>query len=135
MSSQYREALKILNLHLNIEKNETKRYGNKINSTNSTLLKLIYTQIQQDSARHAENIKAIIDLLRFGGWGEKQRINESKEDLKNCIGIEINAKNFAYDVIEKINDPGIKLLLRTIALDEEKHFILLNYILENTSKK
>jgi rubrerythrin len=84
-----------------------------------------------DSQQHANMILAMIDFLESGKWESRQTILEDKDEMLALMASEDRALRAYTHMIHDVDDPEMKTLLNILALDEDRHYRMLQYVLEN----
>jgi rubrerythrin len=69
--------------------------------------------------------------LATSQWEELSHVNESHEEILRLMDMEEKALRLFTSASTQVSDPHLKSLLTMLALDEEQHYALLRYVLEN----
>lgn len=95
-------------------------------ATKDEITRILFRQIATDSMRHADIIRAVINYL------EKPTQRRPAKDEVMQIKAMMREEESATEQPIKMDgaDPAVKLLLRSIDMDEEKHSRLLKELLE-----
>lgn len=103
--------------------------------TTDEVTKTIFRQIASDSIRHAEIVSYLINLSAGNSRPRSRRvmIQEEIAQIEAMIKGEENATE--EPIMLRGVDPAVKLLLKSIDMDEEKHKVLLKGLLSITKEK
>ena len=122
------EALKD---QLDHEEHETEVYARKVRETTHSVVKLLYAKLMRDSMQHAEVLNCAISYLITNQWGTLASVNETHEEILRLMDMEEKALRLFTSLSAEVEDPHLKSLLEMLALDEEQHYAMLRYVLEN----
>lgn len=125
------QLLALLRNQLDHEEHETEVYANKVRETKHSVVKILYAKLMRDTMQHADVINGAINYLATNQWELLAPVNESREELLRLMDMEENALRLFTSATEQIRDPHLKTLLTMLALDEEQHYAMLRYVLEN----
>ena len=128
---QNQQLLSILKNQLDHEEHETEIYAKKVRETKHSVVKIIYTKLMRDTMQHADVINCAINYLATNQWETLAPVNETREELLRLMDMEENALRLFTSATEQVGDLHLKTLLTMLALDEEQHYAMLRYVLEN----
>ncbi len=131
-SHRLREMLKD---QLDHEERETEVYARKVRETKHSVVKLVFTKLMRDSMQHADVLSCAITYLTTDRWEALIPVHESREELLRLMDMEEKALRLFTSASAQVADPHLKSLLMMLALDEEQHYALLRYVLENFVEK
>jgi rubrerythrin len=126
-----RQLLALLRDQLDHEEHETEVYAKKVRETKHSVVKILYAKLMRDTMQHADVISCAINYLATNQWELLAPVNESREELLRLMDMEENALRLFTSATEQVKDPHLKTLLMMLALDEEQHYAMLRYVLEN----
>ncbi len=103
--------------------------------------KLLLTEMKYDSGKHAVLLQGILEVIENSGaclWDCKldsyvDRLLVKKE-LEKHLAVEQKTLDMVKEEINQTKDEGLKLLLKHIAEDEDRHHALLKTIINNSYK-
>lgn len=121
----------LLRDQLDHEEHETEVYAKKVRETKHSVVKILYAKLMRDTMQHADVINCAISYLVTDQWELLAPVNESREELLRLMDMEENALRLFTSATEQVRDPHLKTLLTMLALDEEQHYAMLRYVLEN----
>lgn len=113
--------------HLRLEESEVTFYAEGLNKADNVVVGLLYQSFVEDSKRHITIIKAIMAYLQTKKSIEKPFV--AKLERFPHYEVQEEAHSFVKDEIEMTEDPFMKLLLMSIAYDEEKHAKLMKELM------
>ena len=116
------------------EEHETEVYATKVRETDHSVVKLIYTKLMRDSIHHADVLTSAITYLTNREWVTAPPVRESRAELLRLMDVEEKALRLFTSAAANVNDPHLKSLLTMLAMDEEQHYAMLRYVLENFAK-
>jgi rubrerythrin len=116
---------------LDHEEHETEVYAKKVRETKHSVVKILYAKLMRDSMQHADVINCAINYLATNQWEGLAPVNESREELLRLMDMEENALRLFTSATAQVKDPHLKTMLTMLALDEEQHYAMLRYVLEN----
>jgi rubrerythrin len=125
------ELKALLQEQLDHEEHETEVYARKVRRTKHSVVKVLYTKLMRDSMQHADVINCAINYLAANRWETIAPILESRDELVRLMDMEENALRLFSSASAQVRDPHLKTMLTMLALDEEQHYALLRYVLEN----
>jgi rubrerythrin len=126
------EALKD---QLDHEEHETEVYARKVRETKHSVAKVLYAKLMRDSMQHADVINCAITYLATNQWETLAPLKETRNELVRLMDMEEKALRLFTSASSEIRDPHLKTLLTMLAMDEEQHYALLRYVLENFVEK
>jgi rubrerythrin len=126
------EALKD---QLDHEEHETEVYARKVRETKHSVAKVLYAKLMRDSMQHADVINCAITYLATNQWETLGPLKETRNELIRLMDMEEKALRLFTSASSEIRDPHLKTLLTMLAMDEEQHYELLRYVLENFVEK
>lgn len=121
----------LLRDQLDHEEHETEVYARKVRQTKHSVVKVLYTKLMRDSMQHADVINCAINYLATNQWEAMSPIKENRDELLRLMDMEENALRLFTSASAQVRDPHLKTMLTMLALDEEQHYALLRYVLEN----
>jgi rubrerythrin len=125
------QLLSLLRNQLDHEEHETEVYAKKVRETKHSVVKILYTKLMRDSMQHADVINCAINYLATNQWEALAPVKETREELLRLMDMEENALRLFTSATEQVKDPHLKTLFTMLALDEEQHYAMLRYVLEN----
>lgn len=125
------QLMEVLRNQLDHEEHETEEYARKVRETKHSVVKLIYAKLMRDSMQHADALNCAITYLATSKWEVLSPVNESREEILRLMDMEEKALRLFTSASTQVSDPHLKSLLTMLALDEEQHYALLRYVLEN----
>jgi len=128
------ELLALLKEQLHHEERETEVYARKVRETEHSVVKLVYAKLMRDSIHHADVLNSAITYLAKREW-ESASVRESRDELLQLMNLEEEALRLFTIASAQVTDPHLKSLLTMLAFDEEQHYAMLRYVLENFSEK
>jgi len=123
--------MEMLRAQLDHEEHETEVYARKIRETRHSIVKLVYAKLMRDSMQHADVLNCAISYLAMNRWEALVPLQENRKDLLRLMQMEEKALRLFTLASAQVNDQHLKSLLTMLALDEEQHYALLRYVLEN----
>lgn len=132
---QNQRLMEMLRTQLDHEEHETEVYARKIRETRHSVVKLVYAKLMRDSMQHADALNCAISYLALNRWEALAPLEESRKELLRLMEMEEKALRLFTLASAQVNDQHLKSLLTMIALDEEQHYALLRYVLENFVEK
>jgi rubrerythrin len=129
------QLLALLRDQLDHEEHETEVYAKKVRETKHSVVKILYSKLMRDSMQHADVINCAINYLATNQWEGLAPVNESREELLRLMDMEENALRLFTSATAQVKDPHLKTMLTMLALDEEQHYAMLRYVLENFVEK
>lgn len=128
---QNHQLMETLKDQLDHEERETEVYARKIRETKHSVVKLVFSKLMRDSMQHADVLNCAISYLATSQYETLAPVKESREELLRLMDMEEKALRLFTSASNQIRDPHLKLLLTMLAFDEEQHYALLRYVLEN----
>jgi rubrerythrin len=128
------ELLVLLKEQMQHEERETEVYARKVRETDHSVAKLVYAKLMRDSMHHADVLNSAIAYLAKSEW-ESASVKESRDELLRLMDIEEQALRLFTRASNQVTDPHLKSLFTMLALDEEQHYAMLRYVLENFVEK
>jgi rubrerythrin len=128
------ELLALLKEQLQHEERETEVYARKVRETEHSVVKLVYAKLMRDSIHHADVLNSAITYLAKDEW-ESAPLKESRDELLRLMNLEEEALRLFTTASAQVTDPHLKSLLTMLAFDEEQHYAMLRYVLENFVNK
>jgi len=125
----------LLKEQLDHEEHETEVYARKVRETGHSVAKLLYTKLMRDSMQHADVLNCAISYFATGHWETGATVKEGREEMLRLMEMEEKALRLFTTASAKVDDPHLKTLLMMLALDEEQHYAMLRYVLENFVEK
>ncbi|MGD0422348.1 MAG: hypothetical protein ABSA92_02690 [Candidatus Bathyarchaeia archaeon] len=124
------ELLAMLKEQMRHEELETEVYARKVRETDHSFVKLVYAKLMRDSMHHADVLNSAITYMTKSEW-ESAPVKESREELLRLMNLEEEALRFFTRASTQVTDLHLKSLFTMLALDEERHYAMLRYVLEN----
>jgi len=124
------ELLAMLKEQMQHEERETEVYARKVRETDHSFVKLVYTKLMRDSMHHADVLNSAIANMTKSEW-ESTPVKESREELLRLMNLEEEALRVFTKASTQVTDLHLKSLFTMLALDEEQHYAMLRYVLEN----
>lgn len=110
-----------------------KNLGEKIKHP---LLRALFIGISLDSEKHSKFYRAILSLLKETlPLISEDDLNQIKEEIKQHIETEARMLEITKNLLNKAEDPRLKLILAALYQDENNHHKLLIDIERNIAKK
>ena len=128
------ELLALLKEQMHHEERETEVYARKVRETEHSVVKLVYAKLMRDSIHHADVLNSAITYLAKREW-ESASVRESRDELLQLMNLEEEALRLFTIASAQVTDPHLKSLLTMLAFDEEQHYAMLRYVLENFAEK
>ena len=127
--------VELLKEQLDHEEHETEVYARKVRGTKHSVVKILYTKLMRDSMHHADVLNCALNYLSTDQWETLAPVKESREELLRLMNMEENALRLFTSASDQVKDQHLKTMLTMLALDEEQHYAMLRYVLENFVKK
>ncbi len=131
-SQQLKELLRD---QLDHEEHETEVYARKVRQTKHSVVKVLYTKLMRDSMQHADVLNCAISYLATSEYEVLAAVRETRDELIRLMDMEEKALRIFTEASSQIRDPHLRLLLTMLAFDEEQHYGMLKYVLENFVEK
>jgi rubrerythrin len=128
------ELLSMLREQMQHEERETEVYARKVRETDHSFVKLVYAKLMRDSIHHADVLNSAITYLAKSEW-ESAPVKESRDELLQLMNLEEEALRLFTKASTQLADPHLKSLFTMLASDEEQHYAMLRYVLENFADK
>lgn len=129
------QLMEMLKDQLEHEEHETEVYARKVRETKHSVVKVLYAKLMRDSMQHADVINCAISYLATNQWEGLAPVNESREEMIRLMDMEEKALRLFTSASAHVRDMHLKALLTMLALDEEQHYAMLRYVLENFVEK
>lgn len=129
------QLMEMLKDQLDHEEHETEVYARKVRETKHSVVKVLYAKLMRDSMQHADVINCAISYLATNQWEGLAPVNESREEMIRLMNMEEKALRLFTSASTHVRDMHLKALLTMLALDEEQHYAMLRYVLENFVEK
>ena len=123
--------MEMLKDQLDHEEHETEVYARKVRETKHTVVKLLYAKLMRDSMQHAEVLNCAISYLRTSQWEAQAPLKENRAEMLRLMDMEEKALRLFTTASAQVQDPHLRSLLTMLAFDEEQHYAMLKYVLEN----
>jgi rubrerythrin len=120
---------------LDHEERETEVYAHKVRETKHSVVKLVYAKLMRDSMQHADVLNCAISYLATSQWEALAPVKETHEEILRLMDMEEKALRLFSTASTQVHDLHLKSLLTMLAMDEEQHYALLKYVLENFVEK
>jgi rubrerythrin len=130
---QNQELVRMLRDQLDHEEHETEVYARR--ETKHSVVKLLYAKLMRDSMQHAEVINCALGYLAGNQWETLAPVNETREEMLRLMDMEEKALRFFTTASDQVPDIHLRSLLTMLAFDEEQHYGMLKYVLENFVEK
>ena len=131
---QREKLLQMLKEQLQHEEHETEVYATKVRETGHSVVKLIYAKLMRDAIHHADVLTSAITYLTNREWTTAPPVRESRDELLRLMDVEEKALRLFTSAAADVNDQHLKSLLTMLAMDEEQHYAMLRYVLENFAR-
>jgi rubrerythrin len=131
---QRNKLLELLEEQLRHEEHETEVYARKVRETEHSVVKLVYAKLMRDSMHHADVLNCALAYLAKNQW-EFASVRETRTELLRLMDLEEKALRVFTSASTQVTDPHLKSLLAMLALDEQQHYAMLQYVLENFVEK
>ena len=128
------ELLSLLKEQMQHEERETEVYARKVRETDHSVVKLVYAKLMRDSIHHADVLNSAITYLAKSEW-ESAPVKENRDELLRLMNLEEEALRLFSRASTQVADPHLKSLFTMLASDEEQHYAMLRYVLENFTDK
>ena len=125
----------MLKEQLDHEEHETEVYAGKVKETEHSVAKLFYAKLMRDSMQHVDVLNSAISYLATDQWDTLAPLKETREELLRLMDMEENALRLFTTTSTQVDDAHLKSLLTMLAFDEEQHYAILKYLLENFLEK
>lgn len=135
------KLIKLIKRQIEIENQVGKNVDKQLEMVHDSAANLLLTEMKFDSRKHAAILQGILDVIshddvslwdhEIQSYVDKQVI---KKELEKHIKIEQETLDLVREQIKHTDDDGIKLLLRHILEDEDRHHNLLKTIVNNSYK-
>jgi len=125
------QLMEMLKDQLDHEERETEVYAHKVRETKHSVVKLVYAKLMRDSMQHADVLNCAISYLATSQWEALAPVKETHEEILRLMDMEEKALRLFSTASTQVRDLHLKSLLTMLAMDEEQHYALLKYVLEN----
>jgi len=125
----------MLREQLSHEEHETEVYAKKVSETRHSIAKVLYAKLMRDSMQHCDVLNCAINYLATNQWETLAPLKESRDEILRLMDMEENALRLLTAATSQVTDPHLRTLLTMLALDEEQHYEMLRYLLENFAEK
>jgi hypothetical protein len=125
----------MLKEQLRHEEHETEVYATKVRETDHSVVKLVYAKLMRDSIHHTDVLNSAIAYLARSKWERASNVKENRDELLRLMDLEEKALRLFTLASAHVDDPHLKSLLTMLAMDEEQHYAMLRYVLENFAEK
>jgi rubrerythrin len=120
---------------LDREEHETEVYAGRVRVTENSVVRLFYAKLMRDSMQHADVLNSAIGHLATDQWETLAPPKETREEILRLMEIEEKALRLFTSTSAQVSDTHLRSLLAMLAIDEEQHYAILKYILENFVEK
>ncbi len=120
---------------LDHEEHETEVYAGKVRETKRSVAKLFYAKLMRDSMQHADVLNSAISYLSTNQWEALTPLKETRQEMLRLMDMEEKALRLFTTTLSQVGDVHLKSLLTMLAFDEEQHYAILRYVLENFVEK
>jgi rubrerythrin len=127
--------MEILKDQLDHEERETEMYARKVRETKHSVVKLVYGKLMRDSMQHADVLNCAIGYLAANHWEALTPVKETREEMLRLMEMEEKALRLFTSASTEVKDAHLKSFLTMLAFDEEQHYAMLRYVLENFIEK
>lgn len=121
------ELEKLLTDQMALEKNTAEALSSTVQRTKNSIVKLFLDRLVLDSLKHADMLQALIDL-NAGTLVTVVDREDMKTSLEKHVEQEKNMLDRLEGILERVEDPKAKSLLRQIAQDERRHHKILEEV-------
>lgn len=125
------QLMRTLRDQLEHEEQETEVYARKVRETKHSVVKLLYAKLMRDSMQHAEVLNCALGYLASNRWQTLAPLNETRGEMLRLMDMEEKPLRLFTTASAQVPDPHLKSLLTMLAFDEEQHYAMLKYVLEN----
>jgi len=121
------ELESLLRDQMELEKKTAEVLGLTAQKTKNSVVKLFINRLVLDSLKHADMLQALIDL-NAGTLVTVVDKEDMKASLEEHVKQEKEMLNKLERILERVEDPKAKSLLKQIAEDERKHHEILDEV-------
>jgi rubrerythrin len=121
------ELERLLREQMDLEKKTAEILSVTVQKAKNSVVKLFLDRLVLDSLKHADMLRALIDL-NSGTLVNMVDKEEMKESLEKHVLLEKDMLRRLENIMEKVEDPKAKSLLRQIAEDEKRHHRILDEV-------
>jgi rubrerythrin len=121
------ELEKLLRDQMVLEKKTAEVLSSTVQRTKNSVLRLFLDRLVLDSLKHADMLQALIDL-NAGTLVTMVEKEEMKDALDKHVAQEKEMLRRLEQIIEKVEEPKAKSLLKQIAEDERRHHRILDEV-------
>ena len=125
------ELLKFMRRQIEVENEIVESLNNALIEVKNSSVKGVLKGISLDSVKHAEMYAAAVELLTSVSQALTQKhLDEHRRLVEKHIRMEAELIKKISEILPKVEDKKVKLLLDAILADERRHHELLNMVLE-----
>lgn len=125
------ELLKFMRRQIEVENEIVESLNNALIEVKNPSVKGVLKGISLDSVKHAEMYAAAVELLTSVSQALTQKhLDEHRRLVEKHIRMEAELIKKISEILPKVEDKKVKLLLDAILADERRHHELLNMVLE-----
>ena len=121
------ELEKLLRDQMVLEKKTAEVLSSTVQKAKNSVVRLFLNRLVLDSLKHADMLQALIDL-NAGTIVTMVNKEEMKDSLERHVVQEKEMLDRLERILEKVEDPKAKSLLKQIAEDEKRHHRILNEV-------
>jgi len=121
------ELERLLRDQMALERKTAEVLSSTVQRTKNSVVRLFLDRLVLDSLKHADMLQALIDL-NAGTLVTMVDKEEMKDALERHVTQEKEMLNRLEQIIEKMEEPKAKSLLRQIAEDERRHHRILDEV-------
>lgn len=125
------ELLKFIRKHIEVENEVVDSLNNALVEMKNPPVKGVLKGISLDSVKHAEMYAAAVELLTGVSQAlTQEHLDKHRKLVEKHIQMEAELIKKVSDILPKVEDAKVKLLLDAILADERRHHELLKMVLE-----
>lgn len=121
------ELEKLLRDQMTLEKKTAEALSSTVQKTKNSIVRLFLDRLVLDSLKHADMLQALIDL-DAGVLVTMVDKEEMKDSLDNHVLQEKEMLRRLENIIDKVEEPKARSLLKQIAEDEKRHHKILDEV-------
>jgi len=121
------ELEKLLRDQMLLEKKTAEVLGSTVQRTKNSIVRLFLDRLVLDSLKHADMLQALIDL-NAGTLVTVVDKEEMESSLEKHVAQEKEMLSRLDRILEKVEEPKAKSLLKQIAEDEKRHHQILDEV-------
>jgi len=121
------ELEKLLRDQMTLEKNTAEALSSTVRKAKNSIVRLFLNRLVLDSLKHADMLQALIDLTS-GTLVTMVDKEEMKDSLDKHVIQEKDMLRRLDHILERVNEPKTKSLLKQIAEDEKRHHRILDEV-------